>query len=85
VNKPIRLSNHANTQCEERGVKVEEVIDTIRTGIREPAKYNRIQCKQNFQYNDYWHDSFYSIKQVIPIFVEEENEIIVITVFSFYF
>lgn len=85
MNKNIRLSEHALAQCFERGVSVEEVIETIRNGERESAKKNRFQCKQNFQYNDYWYDSFYPIKQVVPIFVEEEFEIVVITVYSYYF
>lgn len=83
--KPIRLSHHALIQCKERGVSVDEVIETIRNGAWEPAKKNRIQGKQNFQYNDLWLDTFYAIKQVAPVFVEEENELVVITVYSFYF
>jgi hypothetical protein len=83
--KPIRLSNHALIQCKERGVSIDEVIGTIRNGIPEPAKKNRFQCKQNFQYNDFWFDSFYPIKQVSPVFVDEEFEIVVVTVFSYYF
>ena len=85
MEKPIRLSNHAKIQCKERGVKEEEVFETIINGFREPAKKNRILCKQNFQYNDFWYDSFYHIKQVTPVFVEEENEIVVVTVYSYYF
>ncbi len=85
TDKPIRLSNHALIQCKERGVSTDEVIETIRNGPYEPAKNNRFQCKQNFQYNDFWFDSFYPIKQVSPVFVEEENEIVVVTVYSYYF
>lgn len=73
MDKSIRLSNHALIQCKERGVSVDEVIDTINNNTREAAKKNRFQCKQNFQYNDYWNDSFYAIKQVMPVFVEEEK------------
>lgn len=83
--KPIRLSNHALLQCKERGVISDEVIEAIRNGTHEPAKKNRIQAKQNFQYNDLWLDTFYAIKQVSPVFVEEENEIVVVTVYSYYF
>jgi hypothetical protein len=85
MDKPIRLSNHAKIQCIERGVTFVEVIETIISGTREPAKKNRILAKQNFQYNDYWYDSFYPIKQVSPVFVEEEDEIVVITVYSYFF
>ncbi|MCX6153087.1 MAG: DUF4258 domain-containing protein [Candidatus Kapabacteria bacterium] len=83
--KPIRLSKHALIQCQERGVSTDEVIETIRNGTREPAKENRFQSKQNFQYNDFWFDSFYPIKQVAPVFVDEEDEIVVVTVYSYYF
>jgi hypothetical protein len=83
--KPIRLSIHALTQCKERGVSTDEIIEAIRNGTREQAKKNRILCKHNFQYNDFWFDSFYAIKQVSPVFVEEEDEIVVDTVYSYYF
>lgn len=43
--KPIRLSNHAIIQCRERGVSIDEVIETIRNGTREHAKKNRYQSK----------------------------------------
>ncbi len=83
--KPIRLSKHAVIQCRERGVAEIEVIEAINNGFKEPVKKGRQMAKLNFQYNDYWHDSYYAIKQVAPVFVEEENEIVVITVYSFYF
>lgn len=85
MDKVIRLSEHAKIQCKERGVNVDEIIETIRSGTKEPAKKNRFICRQNFQYNDYWNDSFYPIKQVAPVFVEENDEIVVITVYSYYF
>ncbi len=85
MDKPIRLSKHALIQCKERGVKIDEVIETIRNCIRESAKNNRFQCKQNFQYNDFWNETFYPIKQVKPVFVEDENEFVVVTVYSYFF
>lgn len=85
MNKPIRLSKHAIIQCRERGVTEQEVIEAIHTGLKEPAKKNRLISKLNFQYNDNWYDSYYAIKQVAPVFVEEENEIVVIIVYSYYF
>lgn len=84
-NKPIRFSNHSLIQCKERGVKIEEVIETIQNSDWTSAKKDRLTCKQNFQYNDNWYDSFYPIKQVAPVFVEKDNEIVVVTVYSFYF
>ena len=40
--------------------------------------------KMNFQYNDKWGDKQYAIKQVAPI-VKENHDIIVVTVYTFYF
>lgn len=39
--KPIRLTNHAQEQPIERGTNEAEIIDTIITGNRQPAKNNR--------------------------------------------
>lgn len=83
--KPIRLSKHAIEQCEIRGTNEDEVKDAIEHGSREPAKLNRILCRLNFQFESEWEGEHYSLKQVAPVIVEEENKIIVITVYTFYF
>jgi hypothetical protein len=56
-----------------------------RRGLREPAKRGRLMFRLNFQYAERWQDKFYAIKQVAPVVVEEQNEIVVITVYTFYF
>jgi hypothetical protein len=83
--KPIRLTAHALEQCVERGAKETEVREAIRRGIREPAKRGRFMYRLNFQYAASWQDKFYAIKQVAPVVAEEHNEIVVITVYTFYF
>ena len=62
-----------------------EVEAAIRTGAREPAKSGRFLYRVNFQYNDHWQATFYRIKQVAPVVVEEEAELVVVTVYTFYF
>ena len=42
-------------------------------------------CRYNFVFNRKWQDKHYPIKQVAPVIKEEPNEIIVITVYTFYF
>jgi len=69
----------------ERGATRDEVIDTIRTSERLPVKENRRAYRKNFQFNERWGKKFYRIKQVMPIVKEEQNKIIVITVWTFYF
>ena len=83
--KPIRLSAHALELCLERGSATAEVEAAIRTGIREPAQRGRFLYKANFQYNALWQGSFYRIKQVVPVVAEEEAELVVVTVYTFYF
>lgn len=83
--KPIRLTKHAMEQSIERGTDESEIIAAIRTGSREPAKLGRFIYRANFQYNAKWNNTFYPIKQVAPVIVESSDEIIVTTVYTFYF
>ena len=50
-----------------------------------PAKGDRFECAKNFPYNEFWNKKFYETKQVVPVFREEGNSIVVITVYVFYF
>ncbi len=83
--KPIRLSNHAQEQCLERGATETEVRIAVCNGMREQVKHGRSMCRYNFPFEEFWEGKHYTIKQVAPIIVEEEAEIVVITVFTFYF
>jgi len=81
----VRFTKHALIQCVERGATHEEVCEAIRIGVYEDTKNNRKICKANFNYNSTWHDHYYSIKQVAPVIVEEKDEIVVVTVYTYYF
>jgi sugar-specific transcriptional regulator TrmB len=83
--KPIRFTPHALEQGTERGATKEEVIEAIRQGSREPAELGREMCRQNFQFKADWNGRYYAIKQVAPVIVETPKEIVVITVYTFYF
>jgi hypothetical protein len=83
--KPIRLTEHARKQCVERGAMEAEVVEAIRKGTREPAKNGREFCRFNFAFGKKWQDKSYAIKQVAPVIKDEANEIVVITVYAFYF
>lgn len=83
--KPIRLTKHAREQCAERGATETEVVEAIRKGVREPAKHGREFCRFNFSLGKKWQRNLYAIKQVAPVIKEETNEIVVITVYTFYF
>jgi hypothetical protein len=83
--KNIRLSQHAKQQCVYRGTNEDEICETIRTSKWIIGELGRYECKKDFIFKNVWNGKFYKIKQVRPIFVEEENEIIVITVYVYYF
>lgn len=83
--KPVRLTNHARQQCRERGASEAEVVGAVREGVREPAKAGRILRRYNYPFGALWQGSCYSIKQVAPVIREEPGEIVVITVYTFYF
>ena len=83
--RSIRLSIHAREQLLYRGVSEEEIIETIRTSEWKPAELGRLECKKDFPYGKEWNEIYYNKKQVRPIFVEEEDEIIVITIYTYFF
>ena len=83
--KRVRLTHHAIEQCAERGATEAEVKETIERGVRERAKHGRFICRLNFQFEAKWQDRYYAIKQVAPVAVEEQDEIVVVTVYTFYF
>ena len=83
--KPIRLTQHAREQCSERGASEYEIKQAITNGSREPAKRDRILCRYNFHFGQSWHRHVYTIKQVAPVIKETETEIVVITVYTFYY
>jgi len=83
--KPIRLTNHAQEQAIERGTNEAEIVDTIITGNRQSAKNGRYKYQATFQYNNDWQGKFYSLKKVAAIVAETDTELVVVTVYTFYF
>jgi hypothetical protein len=83
--KPIRLSKHALDYAEKRGFTVAEVEETIRTSAWSAAELGRLNCRKDFAFSKEWNGRFYATKQVRPVFAEEAGEIVVITVYTYYF
>ena len=83
--KPIRFSKHALDYTAKRGFTVTEVEEAIRTCPWSPAELGRLDCRKNFLCDKEWNGKIYSTKQVRPIFVDEAEEIVVITVYTYYF
>ncbi|GIW41265.1 MAG: hypothetical protein KatS3mg076_1842 [Candidatus Binatia bacterium] len=83
--KPIRLSGHALRYLDRRGFSVEEVEEAIRTAQWRPAELGRLECHKDYAFGQVWNGVVYSTKRVRPIFVEEPNEVVVVTVYTYYF
>jgi len=85
ADKPIRLTAHAQGYLVRRGFSVAQVEEAIRTTAWSPADRGRLQCRKDFAYDRIWNGRPYASQQVRPIFVEEANEIVVVTVYTYYF
>lgn len=83
--KPIRFSGHAREQLVFRGTTEKEVIETITASPWQPAELGRLECRKDFTFENEWNKKHYKIKQVRPIFIEEVEEIVVITVYTYFF
>jgi len=83
--KPIRLSGHARENMRYRGATESEIVDVIRTVLWQPANRGRLECRKDFVYEREWNRKYYATKQVRPIFVDETDEIVVVTVYVYYF
>jgi hypothetical protein len=64
-----------------RGFTVAEVEDAIRACAWGAAELGRLECRKDFAYQQEWNGKVYATKQVRPVFVEEADIIVVITVY----
>lgn len=85
ANKPIRLSDHARGYLARRGFTEAEVHEAVRTSPWQPAQRGRQEASKDFPYQALWNGTFYTTKRVRPIFVEEPTEIVVVTVYTYFF
>ncbi len=83
--KPVRLTRHALEQCRERGTDASEIEAAVRYGEKQPVRQGRWRYAYNLPFNAAWRGRTYAIKQVVPIVAEEPTELVVVTVFTFFF
>lgn len=82
--KPIHLSGHARLQLAFRGATEKEVVEAIQTEQWRPAELGRLECRKSYPFNAEWNGKHYKTRQVRPIFVDEADEIVVVTVYVYY-
>ena len=83
--KPIVLTAHALQRMGERGAREEDVREAIRIGEREPAQRGLFLYRLNLEFKREWDNRFYNVQQVVPVVAEEEDRLVVVTVYTFYF
>lgn len=83
--KPIRLSGHARLRAEQRGTTHPEIAQAIRECPWAEAERGRKECQKDFAFDREWNERLYATKRVPPIFVEKPQEILVVTVYVYYF
>ncbi len=83
--KPIRLSDHALRYLAKRGFTVAEIEQAIRTAPWNAAELGRLERRKDFPYGEEWNGKTYATKQVRAVFVDELTEIVVVTVYTYYF
>ena len=84
--KEIIFSLHARLQMSLRGASEEEVIKAVTAGQWKPAKQGKLQSQQAFDFNNEapTNMKFYKLKIVEPIFAEEAERVVIITVKVYY-
>ena len=83
--KPIRLSVHAQETAAFRGATEADVVDAVRDAPWLQARGGRLECKKDSSFERLWNGRIYTTRQIRPIFVEEADEIVVVTVYVYYF
>jgi hypothetical protein len=85
MQKPIRLSGHAQGRLRERGTTEQEVVEAIQTEPWQSTERGRFECRRNFTFNAQWNGTHYATKQVRPVFVDDPDEVVVVTIYVYYF
>jgi hypothetical protein len=69
-----------------RGASEEEVVQAVRTGQWTPAKWGKMQTRHTFDFNSLAQTNMrlYKFKIVEPIFADEDERIVIVTVKVYY-
>jgi hypothetical protein len=79
------LHHHCRDRLAERGASEAEVVVTVESGERFPAKFGRTGFRRNFPFGGIWRGRRFHTKQVEAYAVEENDGWLVTTVIVRYF
>lgn len=81
---PVIIIDHARRRMPERGVSEDEIREVLARGQPAEARGGRQALELIFPYNSYWRRRFHEQKKVKVVYVEEDNDQVVITVYAYY-
>jgi len=85
MNERIEFIDHAVEQAELRGASRDEVREAIHSGEPVPAKKAAPDTGKTSLTGAIWKERYYETKQILAITVRENESLLVITVYAFYF
>jgi len=81
---PITIIDHARERMVERGASEDEVRIALEEGTLGEVKIGRKAKEKIFAYDGFWQGQRYPQKKVRVIYVEEGDELVVLTVYVYY-
>jgi hypothetical protein len=81
---PVFFTSHARDRMARRGTSEAEVEEVVRTGEHLEARHGRLAFRKDFAYGREWEGKWYDMKQVMPIVAEEQDKLVIVTVYVFY-
>lgn len=84
--KSIRFSDHSKIQMSLRGAVEHEVEHAVQNANWTHAKNNRFRASMRFEFNSHSpaNAKYYKFKTIDVIFVDEQDEIVIVTVKVYY-
>ena len=81
--KPVVLSLHVRAKMTERPVSEAEIVEAITQSPWRPARGGRYRTTRWYPFGQTYRGTFYAGKDVQPVFVEEPDRLVVVTVLVF--
>ena len=81
--KPIYFTRHAREKMVERLTTETEVIRVIREATWQPADKGRHRASKWYPFGNHHKGTFYRGKDVQPMFADEPDRIVVVTVYVY--
>ena len=82
--KEIFFTKHAMQRMKDRNTNQKEIETAITLSKWKKAEKGRYTCSYCFPFEKEHFNNYYKSKEVVPIFIEEENKIIIITVYTYF-